>query len=50
MFVFPFIEVRFVLETILLAPPKNLLTGIIIKGSYRPQAPLFISFQVWMGP
>ena len=51
MFVFLFIEVRFVLETILLATPKNLRTGNTIKeGSNRPEAPLSTGFQVWTGP
>ena len=43
MFVFPFIEVRFVLETILLATRKNLTIE-------RSNCPLFVIFQVWMGP
>ena len=50
MFVFPFIEVRFVLETILLPTPKNLLAGIKTERSSNPEVPLLISFQVWMGP
>ena len=50
MFVFPFIEVRFVLETILLPTPKNLFAGIKTERSNHPEAPLLISFQVWTGP